>query len=277
MSRIFISYRRNGGEYLAGRIYDYLVAKGISVFYDVESLEAGKFNEQLYERIEECEHFILILPPNALDRCTEPMDWVRLEISKALELNKNIIPLMMPGFEFPDSLPEDIKEIANYQGITINNTVFKDQMIKLMFMIGENPYTEKGEKDKAKEKNTALLKIIAILMVILAIVGGCVIYGFFALTDMNKKDKETPAEQPEQESVSTPVPPAVDEVDETEKPEVSEEPEETEEPEQTVKPVPSKKPVLTVRPTKTPDKTNKPEKSTANAMPSMKQLKPGLR
>ena len=136
MYKVFISYRRDGGEYLAGRMYDFLTSQKISVFYDIESLRTGKFNEQLYDKIEESEYFIVILPPNALDRCVEEDDWLRREIAKAIECKKKIIPVMMPGFYFPKNLPNEIKEIVNFQGFTANNDMFKVQMNNLVKMLG---------------------------------------------------------------------------------------------------------------------------------------------
>ena len=60
--QIFISYRRDGGEALAQLLHDRLVAKGYRVFYDIESLKSGPFDEKLYQKIEECGDFVLILP-----------------------------------------------------------------------------------------------------------------------------------------------------------------------------------------------------------------------
>jgi hypothetical protein len=50
---IFISYRRNGGEHLAGRVKDALKNRGFSVFMDVEDLKSGKFDTALLKEIEE--------------------------------------------------------------------------------------------------------------------------------------------------------------------------------------------------------------------------------
>ena len=65
---IFISYRRSSYE-TASLIATRLSAAGYSVFFDIESLRSGKFNEQLYEVIDGCKDFIVVLSQNALDRC----------------------------------------------------------------------------------------------------------------------------------------------------------------------------------------------------------------
>ena len=90
---IFISYRRNGGEHTAKIIKDTLTEQGYSVFFDVESLRSGNFNTKLYSVIDECRDFIVILSPDALERCSDPSDWVRREVEYAIEKGKNVIPI----------------------------------------------------------------------------------------------------------------------------------------------------------------------------------------
>ena len=114
---VFISYRREGGLDFSGRIYEKLTASGYTAFYDLESMKAGRFDNQLYKKIEMADNFVLILSPNSLDRCDKEDDWVRLEIEKALELNKNIVLIMMQRFTFPDNLPPSLECIKNFQGI----------------------------------------------------------------------------------------------------------------------------------------------------------------
>ena len=86
---IFISYRRSSYD-TANLIATRLKAAGYSVFFDMETLRSGKFNEQLYNVIDNCKDFIVVLPPNALDRCVNEDDWVRLEVCRAMEKNKCI-------------------------------------------------------------------------------------------------------------------------------------------------------------------------------------------
>ena len=115
--QIFISYRRDGSEFLGKILYDRLTAAGYTAFYDVESLNSGEFNEQLYEQIDHCTDFLLLLPPHALDRClTDPEDWVLKEISRAISKKKNIVPIIMRGFgDFPANLPASIASLPIYQ------------------------------------------------------------------------------------------------------------------------------------------------------------------
>ncbi len=138
---IFISYRRLGGADFCGRLFDRLINEHYSAFYDKESLKIGKFNEQIYRKIELCNNFIIILPKNGLDRCVYDDDWVRNEIRKAIELDKNIVPIFLKDFEFPEKLPDDIAAIKDYQVITYDSTIsrFDDMFLKLTsYLVDEN-------------------------------------------------------------------------------------------------------------------------------------------
>lgn len=122
--QIFISYRREGGDALAGRLADRLNALGYKVFYDVESMRSGTFNTQILEAIAQCSDVLVVLPPNGLDRCMNEDDWVRQELSFALKQNKTIIPVMMRGFEFPCTLPAGIDAIRNMEGVEASQVYF---------------------------------------------------------------------------------------------------------------------------------------------------------
>lgn len=118
---IFISYRRDGGGATAGRINDMLAADGYSVSYDVDTLREGRFDKQLLERIEQCQDFILVVDKNCFVRTIEPStdkqdDWLWQELSYALLLKKNIIPVILAGADFPKRLPEDIDSVRRING-----------------------------------------------------------------------------------------------------------------------------------------------------------------
>jgi|GEM_PF-795572 len=122
---IFISYRRSSYD-TANLIATRLKAVGYSVFFDMETLRAGKFNEQLFGVIENCKDFVVVLPPSALDRCVNEDDWVRLEVSHAMAHNKNIIPVMLNGFVWPEPMPQGMEELRNYQALTASSIEYFD-------------------------------------------------------------------------------------------------------------------------------------------------------
>ena len=137
---VFISYRRDGGELGAQLIYEHLVRLGYSVFYDIETMTAGQFDETLLTRIEEARDFVLILSKNALDRCASEADWVRREIAHALKMNKNIIPVMLRGFAFPEDLPKDIAPIRLRHGVVFESMdLFEAKVQKLTALFQSSP------------------------------------------------------------------------------------------------------------------------------------------
>lgn len=132
---VFISYRRDGGYALARLIYEWLHRENITVFLDLEELRSGPFNEKLYSAIEDSQNFVLILPSHALDRCSNQDDWLRLEIEHAIKYKKNIIPIMVGGFEFPKALPSSMQVLPFFNGVQISREYFDASMVKLISML----------------------------------------------------------------------------------------------------------------------------------------------
>ncbi len=101
---IFLSYRREGGFETSKHLYDLLTRDGYSVSFDIDTLRNGDFDVQLLSRIDICKDFIIILNKDVFTRTIDPKtkrqdDWVRVELAYALQKNKNIIPVMLKGFD----------------------------------------------------------------------------------------------------------------------------------------------------------------------------------
>lgn len=161
--QIFISYRRDGGESTAKILCDKLESMGYQVFFDVESLRSGDFNTALYSVIDESEDFLLVLSPNALDRCRDEKDWVRLEIEHALAVGKNIIPVMLRGFSFPDELPESVNAVRFKNGVEANYQFFDAFMEKLRSFLLSKP--EQEPVKKAGKRLPVLICLVAAILI----------------------------------------------------------------------------------------------------------------
>ncbi|VDN41935.1 unnamed protein product, partial [Dibothriocephalus latus] len=75
----FISYRRSNGSHLASLLKVHLESRGYRIFLDINSLPAGRFDYCLLNSVSRAINFILVLTPNALDRCLNDEDcndWV---------------------------------------------------------------------------------------------------------------------------------------------------------------------------------------------------------
>jgi len=126
---VFLSYRRDGGEAMAILLRDRLTAKGYKVFLDIENLNSGTFNNKLFDVIDRCGDFVLICSKDSLERCANDGDWVRMEIAHALQKNKNIVPVMLRGFAFPEVMPDDIQAVRMHNGINANSHEYFDAAI----------------------------------------------------------------------------------------------------------------------------------------------------
>lgn len=126
---IFISYRRDGGFETAKHLNDLLVHDGYTVSFDIGTLREGDFDETLLKRIDQCVDFILVVDKHTFDRTLDPefdpkKDWLRTELAYALKLRKNIIPIFLDGINFPECLPDDVKEIQHKNGLCHNSEYF---------------------------------------------------------------------------------------------------------------------------------------------------------
>lgn len=172
---IFISYRRDGGEVTARILRDSLTERGYNVFFDVESLRSGAFNTKLYSVIDECRDFIIVLSPNALDRCANPEDWVRREVEYALEKKKNVIPILLRSFEFPDDLPESMGELPNQNGLTANLELFDAFLDKLESFL----WAKKRFWARIKDLLKTLKTMQAVLAAAALLVAGLLTFNWF--------------------------------------------------------------------------------------------------
>ena len=139
--QVFISYRRESGADLARLVWETLNRRGFVAFMDVEDLRSGPFNTSLYSRIAEASDFVVILTPNALDRCQNEGDWLGLELAYAFQNKKNVIPVIARGFHWPESgqLPADLVKLPSQQGVAHSHELFRGSMDKLEQLLSARP------------------------------------------------------------------------------------------------------------------------------------------
>lgn len=134
---IFISYRREGGYETAKHLYDLLTRDGYRVSFDIDTLRNGNFDDELYDRIDQCKDFLLILDKNAFaktlsGRINPKEDWLRLELARAIERKKNVVPIFLTGFDgFPPNLPSDISAVTKKHAPKYDKYYFNDFYNKL--------------------------------------------------------------------------------------------------------------------------------------------------
>ncbi|MBN8591384.1 MAG: tetratricopeptide repeat protein [Anaerolineae bacterium] len=131
---VFISYRRKN-MYMARAVYDDLHKRGYDVYLDIETGESGDFSQTILQQIDARAHFLLILTPSALERCTHPDDWLRREIEYAMERQRNIIPLRFENFKFEEvqhfMVSDRLKLLPSYNSVKVDDEYFEAAMDRL--------------------------------------------------------------------------------------------------------------------------------------------------
>ena len=182
---IFISYRRDGGETMALLLHDRLSQRGYRVFLDVESLNAGSFNNKLLDIIDNCKDVLVILSENSLERCANDEDWVRKEIAHAFKAEKNIIPFMLRGFKWPDSLPFDIADLPMQNGINaISNEYFDASIERLCdkFLVSQPNTCESLDAKKIVKPISKIIIVFIISITVIVVVA--LIVAFFLIREL---------------------------------------------------------------------------------------------
>lgn len=132
---VFISYRRTNAPW-ALAIYQNLTNHGYDVFFDFTGIASGDFETVILENIRARAHFIVLLTPSALERCNEPGDWLRREIEAALESRRNVVPLMLEGFDMgmpgiADQLTDKLSALKQYNALPVPVEYFMEAMARL--------------------------------------------------------------------------------------------------------------------------------------------------
>ncbi len=132
---IFLSYRRTNVPW-ALAISQGLTHNGYDVFLDFTGIAGGDFEAVILDNIHSRAHFLVLLTPSALERCGEPGDWLRREIEAALDSKRNIVPLMLEGFDFgtpsiANQLTGKLAALKKYNAMTVSAEYFDAAMDKL--------------------------------------------------------------------------------------------------------------------------------------------------
>ncbi|HZD32107.1 MAG TPA: toll/interleukin-1 receptor domain-containing protein [Candidatus Angelobacter sp.] len=131
----FLSYRRTNGPWALAISKD-LTHDGYDVFFDYTGLASGDFEGVILDNIHSRAHFLVLLTPSALERCSQPGDWLRREIEAALDARRNIVPLMLEGFDFDtpsiaQQLTGKLALLRKFNALTVSVEYFDAAMEKL--------------------------------------------------------------------------------------------------------------------------------------------------
>jgi hypothetical protein len=145
MPGIFISYRREDSQAIAGRLADRLVRHfgADQVFRDIDTINPGAlFAEEIAKYIRACDALIALIGAGWLDvkdmagrrRLDSPSDFVKHEIAAALQQNKLVIPVLIDGAPMPggESLPVEIVSLAERNALSLTDARFAFDADKLI-------------------------------------------------------------------------------------------------------------------------------------------------
>ena len=121
---IFLSYRRSDGKLLARLLKESLEKRGYRVFLDMDELLDSVFDEHIIQAIQTAPIFLLLMTKQCFSRCSQPNDWVRMEIEYAVRAGKNIIPINPDNFftGFAKSMPSHLREVLSMHQYSVIDT-----------------------------------------------------------------------------------------------------------------------------------------------------------
>ncbi len=144
MSGIFISYRREDSADEAHRLNRELSRRfgDDNVFIDVEDIALGEnFAQVIDESVGFCDVLIAVIGTKWLmctdtagrRRIDDPQDWVRLEITAALDRDMKVIPVLVGGATLPDAreLPTSLAPMVLHQALNLRAERFAEDVERL--------------------------------------------------------------------------------------------------------------------------------------------------
>lgn len=130
---VFISHRQTN-YYHALAIYQNLSANGYDVFFNADPFRKDDLGQLMLNQIAARAHFVVILTPSALEYRLEYGDELRKQTEQAIDLKRNIVPILFEGFRFSDLNPYLTGKLAalkNYPALTLSAEDFDAALEKL--------------------------------------------------------------------------------------------------------------------------------------------------
>jgi hypothetical protein len=135
---VFISYRRDDTQDLAGRIADRIreVPQVDHVFIDVDGIEPGAdFASKIQTALADSSVCILLIGPHwrgvreqgGTARIVEERDFVRQEAAAALASERKVLPVLVNGASMPqaEELPPDLQRLPSINALSIRHMYFE--------------------------------------------------------------------------------------------------------------------------------------------------------
>jgi hypothetical protein len=180
--RIFLSYRRRDVGGYAGRLVDALVQRlgAENVFHDVSTIGLGQdFTQTIDRALQESEAVLAVIGPGwltattpaGLPRLWQPDDYVRLELSRALQSAVPVIPVLVGEASLPAAadLPPELAPLVQRQGIELHDATWHEDVDGLVRAL-------RGDRPAAARPDRRSRLVAGAVALALAVAGGALLW-----------------------------------------------------------------------------------------------------
>lgn len=190
-NRIFISYRRDDTKAYAGRLHDHLsnhFGPG-QIFMDIQAIEPGvDFVEVIEQAVGSCDVLIALIGPQwsmisdgeGQRRLDDPHDFVRLEITTALERGIPVFPVLVDGAAMPAAkgLPDPLTKLARFNATELSDSRWRYDVERLIEAL-ERRLRERSSQFEPTSRSTIKAVVgVGSVALLLAIVGIIIYFAF---------------------------------------------------------------------------------------------------
>jgi hypothetical protein len=162
---VFLSYRRDDSGGHTGRLYDKLVQElgGERVFLDIDNVPVGvDFVDAIDQTLDQCVVVVVMIGPRWLAaaaadgtrRIDRIDDFHRLEIERALQRKRRVVPVLVGGAQMPGQtdLPESIGALARRNAFELTDRRFGYDAAKLAeFLKGALLEEERRQQEQEQQ------------------------------------------------------------------------------------------------------------------------------
>ena len=148
VASVFLSYRRDDTQYVAGRLYDRLAAQfgEDHVFMDVASIKPGSdFYAEIHKAVGSSDVVLALIGLSwvtAKDergnrRLDDAADLVRMEITAALDRKVGLIPVLVEDTRMPheDEIPIELRPLTRLNAAQVRHVTFRSDAATLIAVI----------------------------------------------------------------------------------------------------------------------------------------------
>lgn len=114
---------------------------------DLDDVVLGPFPDQLAKAVAEATVMLVVISPDWADakrpdgkrRLEDPEDWVRREISLALEKEALLVPVLVRDAALPpaDAVPEELRPLLRFQAVSLRSSAWTRDFAHLVELLSQ--------------------------------------------------------------------------------------------------------------------------------------------